>query len=106
MDSTESRDLLERSARWVDQLTKSFPDRDFKVTASDTTGRPIFIPRFLRPLPLPPLDGINDGLSVADSSGGAGNLEVSTISLFLFFFVNQAEHFSEHFSNVWLASYH
>jgi hypothetical protein len=36
-------------------LNKRFPDREYKATVSDINGRAVFIPRFLRPLPIPPI---------------------------------------------------
>lgn len=56
-DSTESLALLNHARLWVEDLNKKFPDREYKATVSDINGRAVFIPRFLRPLPLPPLPG-------------------------------------------------
>ena len=65
-DSTESLELLNHARDWVEELSKKFPDRDYKATVSDINGRAVFIPRFLRPLPLPPAFAADGG----DGGGG------------------------------------
>ncbi|CAF0892399.1 unnamed protein product [Rotaria sp. Silwood1] len=73
-DSTESLELLNHARFWVSDLNQKFPNRDYKATVSDINGRAVFIPRFLRPLPLPPL-GLTgtDGTSAAAAGVGVDN---------------------------------
>ncbi|CAF1152394.1 unnamed protein product [Didymodactylos carnosus] len=61
LDSTESFELLNHAREWVQELITAFPDRDYKATVSDITGRAVFITRFLHPLTPPPLS-IDDSL--------------------------------------------
>ncbi len=67
-DSTESPELLDHVSLWAKELSQKFPDRDFKATVSNTNGQAVFIPRFLRALPLPPLVAGDE-----TSAGGTNN---------------------------------
>lgn len=55
------------------ELSAKFPDREYKATVADTNGRSVFIPRYIRALPLPP------GFT-ADGTDGAGG-DVQTLSV-------------------------
>ncbi|CAF0723059.1 unnamed protein product [Adineta ricciae] len=71
-DSTESLALLHRARAWVEELNKKFPTRDYKATVADINGRAVFIPRFLRPLPLPPLPGATADDATTTTSTASG----------------------------------
>lgn len=80
-DSTESPELLIHARAWAEELNRKFPNRDFKATVSDINGRAVFIPRFLRPLPLPPLNSgraTTTEETTVNTAGGTDN-QIQTV---------------------------
>lgn len=112
-DSTESLELLNHARTWVEQLNKKYPDRDYKATVSDINGRAVFIPRFLRALPLPPLSTPNEDASAAaavlaaggPSAGTGTDNQIQCVGLSI---LNKTELLllCIIFSNVWLVLFH
>lgn len=61
---------MNHARKWVEDLSKKFPDREYKATVTDINGRAVFIPRFIHPLPLPPLvTTVMDGTTTTDTGG-------------------------------------
>ncbi|CAF0923544.1 unnamed protein product [Adineta steineri] len=82
-DSTESLALLNHARSWVEELNKKFPNRDYKATVSDINGRAVFIPRFLHPLPLPPLNATTDEGTTTGVGGTDNQIQYQRLARFV-----------------------
>ena len=92
-----------------EELNKKFPNRDYKATVSDINGRAVFIPRFLRPLPLPPLvrgRQVTIDETTTSITGGTDN-QIQCVNTYKFSLKSIIEYILLNiFSNVWLVLFH
>ncbi|XP_013080825.2 coiled-coil and C2 domain-containing protein 2A-like isoform X2 [Biomphalaria glabrata] len=54
LSTNEEEELIQHAEVWQETLERKFPNRMFRTTVMDTSGRNVFVTRFFKPLKPPP----------------------------------------------------